>query len=79
MILEQIREFVTGNFYIADLATLGNSDSLLDSGVIDSTGVLEIIAYLEETFNLTIEDSDILPENLDSIQNICNFVTCKMK
>lgn len=77
MIQDQIREFVTTNFYVADPTSLKDSDSLLDSGVIDSTGVLEIIAFIEETFGLTVEDAEMLPENLDSVEHISAFVTRK--
>ncbi len=74
MIQDQIRAFITSNFYVSDPGALGNADSLLDSGVIDSTGVLEIISFLEEHFGLTVEDAEMLPENLDSIDNISHFV-----
>ena len=77
MIQDQIRAFITSNFYVSDPEALGNADSLLDSGVIDSTGVLEIITFLEEHFGLTVEDAEMLPENLDSIDNIANFVVRK--
>lgn len=79
MIQDQVRAFVTSNFYVAEPDTLQNADSLLDSGVIDSTGVLEIIAFIEETFGLAVADAEILPENLDSIDRIANFVVRKMK
>jgi acyl carrier protein len=70
----QIRAFITSNFYVADPASLQDGDSLLDSGVIDSTGVMEVIAFIEETFGFDVEDMDILPENLDSIDRIAAFV-----
>lgn len=79
MIQDQIRAFVTSNFYVADPTALRNAESLLDSGIMDSTGVLEVISYIEETFNITVEDAEMLPENLDSIDNIANFVARKMK
>jgi acyl carrier protein len=77
MIREQIRNFVTSNFYVADPAALKDEESLLDSGVIDSTGVLEVIAFIEDTFEFTVEDMEMLPENLDSIERIANFVMRK--
>lgn len=76
-IKEQVRAFVTSNFYVADPAQLEDSTSLLDRGIIDSTGVLEVIAFIEESFGLTVEDSEMLPENLDSIERIASFVTRK--
>ena len=79
MIQEQVRAFVTSNFYVADPDTLKDTDSLLDSGVIDSTGVLEVIAFIEDTFGFTVEDAEMLRENLDSIERITYFVVRKKK
>ena len=76
-IKEQVRTFVTSNFYVADPTTLKDNASLLDLGIIDSTGVLEVIFFIEETFGITVEDSEMLPENLDSIERISNFVARK--
>ena len=76
-IKEQVRSFITSNFYVADPETLENDASLLDKGIIDSTGVLEVILFIEETFGIKVEDSEMLPDNLDSIDRISNFVTCK--
>lgn len=74
---QQIREFVTTNFYVADPKVLENGTSLLDAGIIDSTGVLEVIMFIETTFGVTVEDSEMLPENLDSIERIAAFVARK--
>ena len=74
---QQIRDFVTANFYVADPKALENSTSLLDAGIIDSTGVLEVIMFIETTFGVTVEDSEMLPENLDSIERIAAFVARK--
>lgn len=76
-IKDQIRTFVNTNFYVADPASLADDDSLLDQGIIDSTGVLEVIFFLEETFGIKVEDSEMLPDNLDSIEKITNFVALK--
>jgi acyl carrier protein len=77
MIQDQVRTFITTNFYVADPDKLGNDESLLDSGIIDSTGVLEVIGFIEDTFNLTVEDHEMLPENLDSISRIADFIARK--
>ncbi len=74
---KQIRDFVTANFYVADPASLEDRTSLLDQGIIDSTGVLEVIMFIESTFGVTVEDSEMLPENLDSIERIASFVALK--
>lgn len=72
---EQISSFIADNFLFREnLDGLGPTDSLLELGIIDSTGVLELVGFLEETFGMTIADSDIVPENLDSIAAIAAFV-----
>jgi acyl carrier protein len=73
----RIRTFIVENFYVADGATLGDDTSLIETGVVDSTGVLEVIAFLEEEFGLSIPDRDILPTNLDSIARIASYVAKK--
>lgn len=73
----QIRDFLVSNFYIANAKSLSVTASLLDQGIVDSTGVLEVIGFIEETFGITVEDSELLPENLDSIQGIAQFIARK--
>jgi acyl carrier protein len=73
-IKNQVRSFITSNFYVVDPTALADDMSLLDRGIIDSTGVLEVIMFIEETFNIKVEDSEMLPENLDSIESIANFI-----
>lgn len=74
---EQVRDFLVSNFYIAEANLLKVDTSLLDQGIIDSTGVLEVIGFIEETFGITVEDSELLPENLDSIEGIAQYVVRK--
>jgi len=74
---KQVREFLVSNFYIAEANLLEVDTSLLDQGIIDSTGVLEVIGFIEETFGITVEDSELLPENLDSIEGIAQYVVRK--
>lgn len=74
---EQVRAFITSNFYVADPAALQDGTSLLDSGVVDSTGMLEVIFFIEETFGIKVDYSEMVPDNLDSIERIANFVTRK--
>ena len=56
---------------------LAGDTSLLESGIIDSTGVLELVQFLEDRFGITVEDSALVPENLDSISRICAFLRRK--
>ncbi|MGO4675001.1 acyl carrier protein [Bosea sp. 2YAB26] len=72
-----IRAFLAANFFLDDADDLEASASLLEHGIMDSTGVLEVVGFIEHTFGITVEDSEILPRNLDSIQAIAHFVTRK--
>ncbi len=74
----RVREFVTRNFFVSDAARLTDDASLLDLGVVDSTGVLEIIAFVESTFGLSVDDDEIVPANLDSIERIAAYVDRKL-
>lgn len=77
-IKEKIASFIAEDFlFREELEDLSTSSSLLDHGIIDSTGVLELVAFLEETFGLTVADADIVPENLDSIDAITAYVIRK--
>jgi acyl carrier protein len=76
-ITQQVRTFITSNFYVQDPAALADDASLLEHGIIDSTGVLEVISFIEDTFGITIEDREMVPDNLDSIERISGFVRRK--
>ncbi|HEX7480200.1 MAG TPA: acyl carrier protein [Polyangiales bacterium] len=76
-IKDQVRAFITQNFYVPDPDSLEDETSLLDQGVIDSTGVLEVIGFLEDKFGIAVQDDEMLPENLDSIARITAFITRK--
>ena len=73
-----VREFIAENFLFRADADLDDDQSLLESGVIDSTGVLEVIAFLEQTFGISIADEEIVPENLDSINNMTRYLASKL-
>ncbi len=73
-----VRTFIESNFYVANASTLTDDSSLLDQGVIDSTGILEVISFLEDEFQIEIDDEEMVPENLDSIGAIAIFVTRKL-
>ena len=76
---DKIRQFVSTNFYVANPGELTDDASLLDNGIIDSTGVLEVIAFLESTFAIQVEDAEMVPDNLDSIGKIAELVQRKIK
>ena len=73
----QIREFIKENFFTDTIENLTDEDSLLENGIIDSTGVLELVTFLEENFEIAVEDDELIPENLDSIVNISNYIQTK--
>ena len=76
---QEVRQFLKDNFPLsADGVVLGRDDSLIEVGVIDSTGVLELIGFIEERYEVEIADEEVLPENLDSIANITRFVGAKV-
>lgn len=74
---DKVRQFIKDNFYAASASDLTDDASLLDLGIVDSTGILEVVAFLEDEFQITVDDAEMLPENLDSIQNIVAFVERK--
>jgi len=74
---DKIRHFIVENFLFGDDEGLGNGTSFLETGVIDSTGILELVTFLDEAFNIEIDDEELLPENLDSINNIVAFLSRK--
>lgn len=74
-IKQQIREFVIENFLMGDAASmLKDGESFLETGTIDSTGVLEVVTFLESNFDIKVEDRDLIPENLDSVNNLAKYV-----
>ncbi len=76
---DQVREFLMSNFIFDSSVQLGPDDSLLESDIVDSTGVLEVLMWLETTFGIKVEDSEVLPENLDSINAMAGFIIRKVE
>ena len=74
----QIRDFIVENFLFGNANGLKDDTSFLDDGIIDSTGVLELVTFLEENFKIRVEDEELIPENLDSIDNIAGYLERKM-
>ena len=74
----KIRAFIIENFLFGKDDGLQNETSFLEEGIIDSTGVLELVNFLEEEFEITIDDEDLIPENLDSINNVTAYLERKM-
>lgn len=77
IITEEVRRFITQNYLLGQDHAVGDSDSFLEHGIIDSTGVLELVAFLEEVYGITVEDEELIPENLDSIEKVAAYVSRK--
>jgi acyl carrier protein len=72
---DQIRDFILENYlFTTDTSALGADDSLLGRGIVDSTGMLEIIFFIEEQLGVKVRDEEMIPDNLDSVNKIANFV-----
>ena len=71
---KEIREFVISNFLFGDAAALEDEKSFLESGIVDSTGMLELIMFLEGTYGIRVEPEEMVPENLDSVNRLVKFL-----
>jgi acyl carrier protein len=77
---DQIRNFILENYlFTNDVNALGVDDSLLGRGIVDSTGMLEIIFFIEEQLGVKVKDEEMIPDNLDSVNKIAAFVSTKRK
>jgi acyl carrier protein len=75
----EVRNFIIENFLFGDASQpIGAETSLIENDVVDSTGILELVAYIETQFEITMADEEIVPENLDSIARICAYVERKL-
>ena len=75
----EIRNFILENFlFDQNKGDLENDASFLDEGIIDSTGMLELVAFIEETYGIHVEDEELIPENLDSVNNAVSFIEKKL-
>jgi acyl carrier protein len=74
-----IHSFILENFLFGDSGNgIKDTDSFLENGIIDSTGVLELVSFLEEKFSIEVADEELIPENLDSIANVVNYLQKKI-
>lgn len=77
---DQVRAFVLENYlFTSDTSALGLEDSLLGRGIVDSTGMLEIIFFIEEQLGVKVKDDEMIPDNLDSVSKIASFVESKRR
>ena len=79
-IASEIKTFIVGNFLFGqDGSGLGHEQSFLETGIIDSTGMLELVSFVEERYGISIGDRELVPENLDSLKNLSQFVARKVE
>ena len=74
---QEIRQFIVQNFLFGQDQEFDDGTSFLESGIIDSTGVLELVAHLEETYDVKVKDDELIPDNLDSIDAIVAYLARK--
>ncbi len=71
---QELRQFISENFLVLQEKSVKNDESFLENGILDSTGVLELVSFLEEKYGIEIESGELIPENLDSISRITLFL-----
>ena len=76
---QEIRSYIIENILFGDGEKLDEDVSFQESGILDSTGFLELITFVEEKFAIEIADSELIPENLDTLRKMSNFVEGKMR
>lgn len=76
---EQVRGYILENFlYTDDASELSDDQSLFDSGVVDSTGVLELVSFIEESYEVQVDDTELVPDNFDSVEKITAYIKRKV-
>lgn len=79
-IKQQIVEFIGTNFlYDGAMLDLGDDDSLVENGIVDQTGIIELVLFVEDTYALEIPEADLTPENFDTISGIARYVGHRMR
>ncbi len=76
-VAEEIRNFVVDNFLFGDEAGLTDDSSFIREGIVDSTGILQLVTYLQERYQIAVDDEELTPENLDSVRRVAAFVEVK--
>ena len=79
MDIDKIKKFFVEKKFIKTINDLNNEDSLLEKGVIDSVGMLDLVSFIETECSIKIDDDDLMPENFDSLNAIQNFITGKIR
>jgi acyl carrier protein len=77
--ITEVKEFIVDNFLFGEEGDLDENTSFFNSDIIDSTGILELIAFLEEKYDIKVEDEEMLPENFNTLINISGYLEKKNK
>ena len=77
-IKQEIRKFILDNFLFGDKNGFADNDSFLEKGIIDSTGMLELVTFVQQRHGITIEDEELIPDNLDSVNRIASYLAKKL-
>jgi acyl carrier protein len=78
IIREQVRDFITQNFLFAGGPRLEDDVSLLEHDIVDDTGMLELVLFVEETYGLSVPEEDLLPDNFDTVNRVAAYVVRKL-
>lgn len=76
---DDIRTFIVDNFLFGVDSGLANDSSFLKEGIVDSTGIMQLVSYIQEQYRITVEDEELTPENLDSINKVSAFIQDKRR
>jgi acyl carrier protein len=79
-LIQELRTFIVDNFLFGDASgrfTFSNDDSFQERGIVDSTGILELVCHLQERYGIEIDDAELVPENLDSVSKVARFLDRK--
>ena len=82
LLAQELRRFITDNFLFGDSSgrfAFSDDDSFQERGIVDSTGILELVCHLQDKYAIAIEDEEIVPENLDSVSRVARFVEHKRR
>jgi len=75
----RVKQFIVDNFYVSDAAALGPETSLISGGYVDSTGMLEMVSFLEQTYSIQVAEEELVPENFETIARICAYLERKQQ
>lgn len=81
-LIQELRTFIVNNFLFGDASgrfTFTNDDSFQERGIVDSTGILELVCHLQERYGIEIADAELVPDNLDSVSKVARFVEQKQR